>query len=351
MRLIMVGVLLVGAVMGFMAFRFLNTSMGLPTETLVFEVPTGASFRKVAEELEQKGLIPNSFYLRIFGRVTGQSRLIKRGEYRLHRGMTPQDILTVLASGRSIQYPVTFPEGSNIFEMAVLLESKGFFSAKDFLVAVRDPNLIRQLLGEDRASLEGYLFPETYQITKFTTLKELVVAMVGRFKTVYGELRAQIPGAPPLGLNTYEIVTLASVVEKETGAPEERPMIASVFYNRLRLPMRLQSDPTIIYGIWVATGEYKQNITRADLQRPTPYNTYTVARLPAGPIANPGRESLAAVLHPPSSSFLYFVSRNDGTHVFSRTYDEHARAVRSFQLQPSAREGKSWRDLSKRKAH
>jgi UPF0755 protein len=137
------------------------------------------------------------------------------------------------------------------------------------------------------------------------------------------------------------------MVEKETGAPDERPMIAAIFYNRLHKNMRLQSDPTIIYGIWAETGSYKMNITKDDITRPTRYNTYTVPKLPWGPIANPGREALAAVLNPAHNDFVYFVSRNDGTHVFTRTYEEHLRAVKSFQLDPTARQGKSWRDLKK----
>src|SRR5262249_27482550 len=145
-------------------------------------------------------------------------------------------------------------------------------------------------------------------------------------------------------LPRHEMVTLASVVEKETGAPEERPMIASVFFNRLNKGMKLQSDPTIIYGIWVDTGVYKQNITKDDIERPTRYNTYTVAKLPFGPISNPGREALAAVMKPAKSEYFFFVSRNDGTHIFTRTYEDHSKAVKEFQLDPTARANKSWRD-------
>jgi UPF0755 protein len=270
------------------------------------------------------------------------------GEYALDRSMTPQEVLGVLVSGKSIQYPITFPEGSNVFEMAAALEAKGLYKAEEFLKAVRDPALIQKLLAIEVSSLEGYLFPETYNVTKFTPMNELIANMVQNFKNAYQTLEAQ-GSLAPVQLARHELVTLASVVEKETGAPEERPLIASVFYNRLQKNMKLQSDPTIIYGIWVETGAYKQNISREDITRATRYNTYTVPRLPFGPIANPGRESLAAVMKPARSEYLYFVSKNDGTHIFTRTYEDHTRAVKDFQLNPAARQGTSWRDLKNKR--
>ncbi len=332
---------------GFQAFRFLSAGPGDSTETVIFEVPGGRSFGQIARELEAKGLVLDAFKMRMLAKFTGQAASVKRGEYALHRAMTPQEILGVLVSGKSIQYPVTFPEGTNVFEMATILEQKGLYKAEEFLKACRDPQVIQKLLGIEVSSLEGYLFPETYNLTKFTPMSELLAQMVQNFKNAYQAAEAQGNGAP-VQLSRHEIVTLASVVEKETGAPEERPLIASVFYNRLQKNMRLQSDPTIIYGIWVETGSYKQNITKDDITRATRYNTYTVPRLPFGPIANPGRESLAAVMKPSRSEYLYFVSRNDGTHIFTRTYEDHLKAVQSFQLNPAAREGTSWRDLKKR---
>ncbi len=205
------------------------------------------------------------------------------------------------------------------------------------------------MLGIDVTSLEGYLFPETYNVTRFTTLRELVQNMVQNFKTNYAELEAEAKAkGRAIPLSRHELVTLASVVEKETGAPEERPLIASIFYNRLNKKMRLQSDPTIVFGLWVETGAYKQNITRDDINHPTRYNTYTVPRLPWGPISNPGRAALSATINPATTDNLYFVSRTDGTHVFTKTYEDHLRAVKTFQLDPAAREGHSWRELNKR---
>lgn len=335
--------------LGFEAFRFMSAGPGRADETIVFEVPSGRSFHQIAELLQEKGVILDSFKMRLVARLTGLDARVKRGEYLLNRAMTPQEVLSVLVSGKSIQYPVTFPEGSNIFEMAAIVEQKGLFKADEFLKACRSKEIIRELLGIEVSSLEGYLYPETYKLTKYTTLHELLVNMVGNFKQVYSLLENQHPDRLQI-FARHEMVTLASMVEKETGAPEERPQIASVFYNRLQKGMKLQSDPTIIYGIWVETGKYKKNISKEDIERPNRFNTYTVPKLPFGPVANPGREALEAVMKPAKTDFLFFVSKNDGTHIFTKTYEDHIKAVRSFQLDPTAREGKSWRDLGKKRA-
>jgi UPF0755 protein len=302
----------------------------------------------VAQALQEQGVVRSAFNLRVLARLTHQEQL-KRGEYALNKGMTPREVLSTLATGKSIQYPITFPEGANIYDMAAVLNAKGMYKGDDFLAMVRNRAVIQELLGVEVSTLEGYLFPETYHVTRFTPLRELVANMVQNFKTTYGQLENDLKASgkqPPLA--RHEIVTLASVVEKETGAPEERPMIASVFYNRINKKMKLQSDPTIVYGIWVETGAYKQNITKDDISRPTRYNTYTVPRLPWGPISNPGREALRATLNPATSENFYFVSRNDGTHIFTKTYDDHLKAVKTFQLDPSARAGHSWRELGNR---
>lgn len=333
---------------GFEGFRFLSAGPSSSKEEVVFEVPNGKSFHFVADQLEKQGIVSSAFKLRVLAKLTHQGGRVKMGEYALSRAMTPQEVLSVLVSGKSILYPITFPEGSNIYEMAAALEAKNIYKAEEFLKAVHDKALIKELLGIDVSSMEGYLFPETYNVTRFTPMKEFLASMVQGFKNAYAgaEAAAKAKGSTP-ALPRHELVILASMVEKETGAGDERPMIASVFYNRLKKGMRLQSDPTIIYGIWVDTGSYKQNITKDDILRPNKYNTYTVAKLPFGPIANPGRESLNAVMDPAHSEFLYFVSHNDGTHAFSKSYEEHMRAVKNFQLNPREREGKSWRDLKK----
>ena len=335
--------------MGFHAFRFLSAGPGSINDKIVFEVPPGKSFHQIATGLKKVGLISDTLSMRILAKLTRQGGHVKMGEYALNRGMTPQEILTVLTSGKSIQYPITFPEGSNIYEMAAALEAKHFYPAEEFLKACHDKALIHELLGVEVSSFEGYLFPETYNLTRYTPLRDFMANMVQNFKAAYTEVENQAKAEsvqPPM--SRHELVILASMVEKETGAPEERPMIAAVFYNRLAKGIKLQSDPTIIYGAWDETGQYKNNITKEDLTRPNRYNTYTVPKLPWGPISNPGRESLRAVMKPAHSDYLFFVSHNDGTHAFTKTYEEHTRAVKAYQLNPAAREGKSWRDLKKR---
>ncbi|RYZ86132.1 MAG: endolytic transglycosylase MltG, partial [Proteobacteria bacterium] len=241
--------------------------------------------------------------------------------------------------------PFTVAEGLNIYEVAALYEAQGFGKKEDFLAVVKDPALIKQLLGEDAVSLEGYLYPETYMITKFEGTKDLVTSMVRRFLSVYKELGAET--ALP-GWSRHQIVTLASIVEKETGAGLDRPVISSVFHNRLKLKMKLQTDPTILYGLADMSGVMGNSIRREDILKPSRYNTYVINALPPGPISNPGKEAMMAALKPATTSFLYFVSRNDGTTVFSESLDRHNSAVQKFQVNPKAREGKSWRDLKKK---
>lgn len=312
------------------------------SQPAIIEVPKGATLAAVSYELAEKGLIRSPRLFRLYARLKGESHGLKMGEYEIPVSANPKAILDILTSGKSKLYSVTFPEGANIFEVASALDKTGHYSGLEFLKKVRDPKYARQLLGEDAPSLEGYLFPETYNYTKYTTLDGLIRAMVNRFQAVFNEISQDYDGP----FSRHQIVTLASVIEKETGAPEERALISSVFHNRLKKGMRIQSDPTIIYGYWVETGEPLKNIRKSDILRATPYNTYTVKALPAGPVANPGAEALRAAMFPANSDYLYFVSRNDGTHIFTTNYKDHQRAVRDFQLNRRAREGKSWRDLS-----
>lgn len=312
-------------------------------EERIFEVSPGEGFYKIANRLEQEKLISSAFKFKILAKFSGHADSLRVGEYAVRTDLRPIEMLTILASGKSIERQITFPEGANILEMANAIEGKGIGKKDDFLQKARDPILIESLLGEKQASLEGYLFPETYKYTKYTTLEQLIRSMVDRFKENYASL-----GYESNAMTRHQMVTLASVIEKETGAPEERPLISSVFHNRLKRGMRLQSDPTILYGIWAQTGEWKQNITRDDITRPTPHNTYTVPALPTGPVSNPGRDALEAAGHPATSEFLFFVSKNDGTHTFSENLEQHNNAVQKFQMNAQAREGKSWRDLNKR---
>ncbi len=334
----------VGGGLAYLVFDFTSSRPSSESQEVVYEVEPGKSFNTVAYELEQKGLLRNANFFSIYARVIGQRSKLKVGEYLLRTNMRPLEILQVITSGKSIARGFTVSEGLSTYEIAEAYERQGFGKAEEFFRLTRDPNLIQSLLGEKQRSLEGYLFPETYMMTKFTDAKTLITNMVQRFLYVYKEV---VGTKPTLGLTRHQVVTLASIIEKETGAPQERTIISSVFHNRLEKRMRLQTDPTVIYGKAEYLGKIVINITKADLSAVTPYNTYVIPGLPPGPIANPGREALAATIAPSVSEYLFFVSQNDGTHVFSSTYENHNKAVRKFQMDRKARQGKSWRDLKK----
>lgn len=310
---------------------------------VVFEVAPGP-FIAIANQLKEKGLIRNAKVFSVFARLQNKTKSVRIGEYLLNTSMDANEILKALSTGKSITYPVTFQEGLNMFEVADILAERGFVDKERFLSLCRDQNFIVELLNEKLPSLEGYLFPETYMLTKFTTEKEVIRAMVRNFKEATAGLPKNFIQNKSF---RHKIVTLASIIEKETGAPGERKIISSVFYNRLKKNMRLQSDPTIIYGARVDLGKDLFDIKKSDINQKTRYNTYTINGLPFGPIANPGKASLEAALNPDKTDYFYFVSENDGTHYFSKTYKEHQKAVRKFQLNHKARQGKSWRDLNK----
>lgn len=308
----------------------------------ILTVPRGARPQEIALQLETLGVVSNASKFVLLGRVTRVWGRLKAGEYMVSPTQTPMEILNTLSAGISVNYVVTIPEGENMYEVAAILEKAGFGQKDANLALMQDPAFIAELGLKDPApkSLEGYLFPDTYQFPRNTSTREILKHLYKRFVSAWETEVAAL--AKARGMSRHQVVTLASIIEKETGAPEERPMISSVFHNRLSKRMRLQSDPTTIYGIWT---RYTGNITRADLLTPTEYNTYTIPALPIGPIANPGKDALLAAVRPAESQNLYFVSQNDGRHVFSKTYEEHNAAVRRFQLDPKARQGKSWRDL------
>jgi UPF0755 protein len=334
-----------GAAVGYVAYDFTHSAAGVDASEVVFEVQPGQSFNVVAKDLESKGLVKNATAFSLYARFLNQRSQLKRGEYALRPDMLPKEVLSVIISGKSISKPFTVSEGLNIYEIADLYETGGFGKKEEFLALAKDPALAKQLLGDSVTSLEGYLFPETYMITKYDSTKDLITAMVRRFQSVYQTLGAD--AALP-GWNRNQIVTLASIIEKETGAGEDRPLISSVFHNRLVKKMKLQTDPTIIYGLADMTGVVPSDIHKEDILKPTRYNTYVINALPPGPISNPGKDALVAALKPAASNYLYFVSRNDGTTVFSESLDRHNSAVQKFQVNPKAREGKSWRDLNKK---
>ncbi len=312
------------------AYALMYTPASRQGASGIVEVPRGASFRAVADDLVRRGLLKDSRGFSLAAALSGSYRKIRAGEYELSPSMPPVEILNILVEGRTKLYSVTIPEGFNVTEIAEALEKKGLVDKEVFLERVRDKGLLKSL-GVDGTSFEGYLFPDTYRFSKGMTADEIIAVMVGRFMEVYDrEFRAQ---AEEKGMTTREVVTLASMIEKETGRVEEMPKISAVFHNRLKRGIRLASDPTVIYGI----EDFDGNLTRKHLATFTPYNTYRIYGLPPGPIANPGRAAIQAALNPADENYLYFVSRNDGTHKFSRTLKEHNRAVRKYQKRRSSR--------------
>jgi UPF0755 protein len=330
-------------------FIFLVVSVEIVRETVYFFSPASpddafkivliepGSFYKNAEALYKEGILRDPRRFSRIVRVLGLQTRVKIGEYEVRLNMSPYQILKVLMSGKSVLHAVHFPEGYNIDQIADDLAAKGLVDRADFIKLARDPHMAR-FLHIDEPTLEGYLFPDTYSFTHFTGDRVILKTMVDKFREVYN--RDVKPLADKKNMSMHEVVTLGSMIEKETGAPEERPIISSVFHNRLKIGMKLQSDPTVIYG---KKGD-KKNITRVDLVTPNPYNTYTVKALPVGPISNPGKESMIAAVSPADSKYLYFVSQNNGTHFFSSNYKDHLKAVGKYQLDPTARQGHSWRD-------
>ena len=295
----------------------------------VFIVKEGSSLKEVAGDLEKAGLITNKTLFVLWTRVKGYGKDIRAGEYSLSPAMAPVQLLETLRKGFVVLHPVTIPEGLNRVQIADVLSAKGLADKKRFLELTQDRALLQQY-GISGPSFEGYLFPDTYHFSRGTPTLAILDAMVKRFKQVVTPLMEKSQGS---GMKLEDVVILASIVEKETGKPEERPLIASVFLNRLRVGMRLESDPTVIYGLENFDGDLKKK----DLTEKTPYNTYVIYGLTPGPIANPGLESIKAVMDPARTDYLFFVSRNDGSHHFSKTLAEHNRAVESYQK----RRGKS----------
>jgi UPF0755 protein len=299
---------------------------GTAAAPIDFEIAAGEGLGAVARALEARGLIRSALALRAHARLQSLETRLKVGEYALSPDLSTQEIAEILASGRVRTHAVVIPEGIRAEEIADRLAVAGLADREAFLRFVFDPESPKRLSIEG-PTLEGYLFPDTYRFAKGLPAPQIAEAMVEEFREVHRELRASLPENE---LSMRELVTLASIVEKETGVPEERPLIAAVFLNRMKRGMRLETDPTVIYGI----PEFDGNLRRVHLEdAENPYNTYQIPGLPPGPIASPGREAMRAVLEPADSPFLFFVSRNDGTHVFSRSYGEHARAVVHFPKQ------------------
>ncbi len=299
------------------------------TEQFV-EVPPGAGPASIGRRLAESGVIRDQVSFRVALARSGQARRLQAGEYRFDRPMNTREVIDKIARGDVFLRPITFPEGLTVRQMSEIYEREGGGSKAEFLRASRNASLIRDL---DSAAqdLEGYLFPDTYQLPRSTTADQLIERMVTAFRDVLTPDLVQ--RATARGLSVRELVTLASLVEKETAKAEERRVVAAVYTNRLRIGMGMQCDPTVIYALERA-GKYTGDLTREDLRFDSPYNTYRYAGLPPGPIASPGRASVEAAASPADVPYVYFVSRNDGSHVFSATLDEHNRNVFEYQVKP-----------------
>jgi len=301
-----------------------------------FSIRSGEGFASINYRLKKQDIISSSRIFHYYSKLSGNLTHFKEGTFLLKHGSSMGEIIDQLVNGKPLTTKVSIPEGKNMYEVAQIYEQFGICRKEDFLKQAQDPSLLIEL-GIQAEKVEGYLFPETYQFPKNTPARNVVKKMVHVFNEKIKELDLSTTT-----LSLHELVTLASIVEKETGAKFERPMIAGIFHNRLKKRMRLESDPTTIYGIWE---HFNGNLRRDDLQEVTPYNTYKIPGLPLGPIANPGLDALKATLKPSEHHYLFFVSKNDGTHIFSENYREHEKAVVHFQKTRANREGKSWRDL------
>ncbi|HET7618243.1 MAG TPA: endolytic transglycosylase MltG [Vicinamibacterales bacterium] len=300
---------------------------GYTADEQFVEIPQGAGPISIGRRLAEAGVVRDATSFRLAVWLSGEGRRLQAGDYRFDRPMSAREVVGKIARGEVYLRPVTFPEGLTIRQMAAIYESKGFGSAADFIEASRDTRAIADI-DPQATDLEGYLFPETYNLPRRATAAQLIARMVEGFRSALTpELRQQ---AAARGLSVRAMVTLASIVEKETARAEERPIVAGVYANRIRIGMPLQCDPTVIYALERA-GRYTGNITRDDLQFDSPYNTYRYPGLPPGPIASPGVAALRAAAQPADVAYLYFVSRNDGSHVFAATLAEHNRNVEEYQ--------------------
>jgi peptidoglycan lytic transglycosylase G len=299
-----------------------------PSQQKLVQLKAGSSAHHIAAELKQNGIIRSEYAFLLWHYMHGRKPL-KAGEYAFDHRAGLREVYDRIARGDIFFHTVVVPEGYNIFDIAGAIEEAGLGRREDFLkVAQSDASLVHDL--DPRApSLEGYLFPDTYHFTRTQSMHDMAAAMVRRFRQNAKEMG--------LNQNVHELVTMASIVEKETGAPEERPEVASVFYNRMQKSMELKTDPSVIYAA-LLNNRYNGVIHQSDLHFDSPYNTYRNSGLPPGPISNPGKDSLAAAMHPAETDFFYFVAdpQNPGHHRFARTDTEHAANVEAYRRAPQA---------------
>ena len=328
MRRLAIAVVALAAALG-AGYMLLEAALTKPGESAghdFFEVRRGEPARSIARRLEAGGMVESALLFEAETRLWQNGKAIRAGEYRIPKEYSIRQVVGLLVSGKVWERPVTIREGLTIPQIAQLVELAGVAPANEFITATAELFEEMKKGGFPAPSLEGYLFPETYSFPKSTTPKAVAKAMVDMFRRRAAIALPQDITNDPLRL--HQLVTLASIIEKETGAGFERPLISAVFHNRLKIRMPLQSDPTVIYSL----PDYDGNIRKKDLSYDSPYNTYRYPGLPPGPIANPGMESLVAAWKPAEVNFLYFVSMNNGQHRFSRTLEEHTRAVMNFQV-------------------
>jgi UPF0755 protein len=304
---------------------YANRATSANSDEIIIHVKPGRPFNATTKLLHEAGVIQSPFRFNLIARIKGYDKRLQAGEYLLSGSMSPLMILGKLVRGEVQLYKLTIPEGYNMFQISELVAEAGFAEKADFLKSATDASFVREK-GIQAETFEGYLFPDTYFLPKDITVKKIIATMVDRFGLVFKpEWKNH---GQTYGFTVHQVVTLASIIEKETGVPSERPLISSVFHNRLKKRMRLESDPTVIYAI----KDFDGNLTRKHLATPSPYNTYRIRGLPAGPIANPGRDSLEAALYPANTPYIYFVSKKDKTHHFSTNFKDHNKAVRKYQL-------------------
>jgi UPF0755 protein len=327
--LLVVAAVILGAGGWWIYSQVIDPYRGYSEQEVFVDIPQGSSTGTIGDRLVAAGVVRDARTFQAALWISGRSRSLRAGEYRFDAPMHALDVIDKIARGDVYRRRLTFREGLTITEMAQVFEERGFGSAGEFRQAAENAALIHDLDPAAR-DLEGYLFPETYALPRGTTATAVVAQMVDAFKNALTpEIRSNASAA---GLSIRQLVTLASLVEKETGTAAERPLVAAVYANRLKIGMGMQADPTVIYALQKA-GRYDGNLRRDDLQFDSPYNTYRYAGLPPGPIAAPGKASLEAAAKPADVNYLYFVSKNDGSHVFAATLDEHNKNVYTWQIE------------------
>jgi UPF0755 protein len=317
----------IALIFSFLAVALLLVHLIMPVsfdnEWREVRIPEGSTYTEGLVLLEKNRIIDGRMSLLFLGRITGSDRQLKPGYYNLSASMSPLEIFNTLIEGRTVQFTVTIPEGSTLREIEKKFTDTGLIEQHAWDLA-NDKDFLFEL-GINAPSLEGYLYPDTYKFPKGTDSKAVFRIMVGRLNDVFDESLHE--RAEELGMTENEVLTLASIIEKEAFIDIERPVISAVYHNRLKKNMRLQADPTVLYGL----DKDEKRIRYRDLKRNTPYNTYVIKGLPPGPVASPGIKSIRAALYPDDVDYLFFVSKNNGTHHFSRTNKEHARAVALYQ--------------------